>query len=251
MSADPLATESFAAAALAARAKPRVVADVARCINYASWQNSVPVIRSLEIHNDTDETFHKLNLKLTLSPPVARNKSWIIESLCARSSVTLRDRDLQLDSDYLAGLNEAERGIAAFRLLWEGQLVAESLHDLRILARDEWGGMESAGELLAAFVMPNDPALAPILKSAGEVLSRHGHSSALDGYQSGDPRRSYLLAAALWSAVAGESLTYANPRVASRPSARRCAAPQRFSPTGSRPVSIQRCCSRQLSKRLA
>jgi very-short-patch-repair endonuclease len=82
---------------------------------------------------------------------------------------------------------------------------------LRALARDEWGGMGSMGELLAAFVMPNDPAVAKLLKAAGESLSRHGHSPSLEGYQSGDPRRVYMLVAALWSAVSAEGLTYANP----------------------------------------
>src|SRR5690606_28588916 len=48
-------------------------------------------------------------------------------------------------------------------------------------------------------------------KTASEVLARHGQPAGLDGYQSGDPRRAYLLCAALWSAVAGEGITYAAP----------------------------------------
>ena len=67
------------------------------------------------------------------------------------------------------------------------------------------------GELLPAFVTPNDPALAALLRSVATLLGQHGHPTALDGYQSGDPNRAYLLAAALWSAVAGRSLVYANP----------------------------------------
>src|SRR5690606_6085606 len=85
------------------------------------------------------------------------------------------------------------------------------IYDIRILARDEWGGMSSMAELLAAFVMPNDPGLARVLKRASNLLARHGHSSALDGYQSGDPRRASMLAAAVWSAVAAEKLSYTNP----------------------------------------
>ena len=33
----------------------------------------------------------------------------------------------------------------------------------------------------------------------------------MNGYQSGDPRRAYMLAAAIWSAVTGLGLTYAVP----------------------------------------
>src|SRR5690606_16271301 len=118
---------------------------------------------------------------------------------------------IELDAGYLNGLNEAERGYVYLQLHSKGELVAAATHKLRVLARDQWGGMGSMGDLLAAFVMPNDPAVAKILKAAGESLSQHGHSPSLDGYQSRDPRRAYMLVAALWSAVSAEGLTYANP----------------------------------------
>jgi very-short-patch-repair endonuclease len=129
----------------------------------------------------------------------------------ARSEIVLRDRDVQLDAEYLNGLNEAERGILKFSLSSRDKVVSTLEQEIRVLARDEWGGLNSGGELLAAFVMPNDPAIAMILKTASEVLANHGHNSALDGYQSHDPGRAYLLLAAIWSAVASRSLTYANP----------------------------------------
>ena len=59
--------------------------------------------------------------------------------------------------------------------------------------------------------MPNDPAVATILRTAAESLTRHGHPPGLDGYQSGKPERSFLLSAAIYSAVAGLSLHYAEP----------------------------------------
>ncbi len=123
----------------------------------------------------------------------------------------LRDVDIEIDAEYLDRLDEAVRGVLSFRLTKGDESLSETNARLRILARDEWGGMGSMGELLPAFVTPNDPALAPLLKSAAEALGRHGHSTALNGYQSGDPNRSYMLAAALWSAVAAKSLTYATP----------------------------------------
>ncbi|MGC4007485.1 MAG: DUF4011 domain-containing protein [Pirellulales bacterium] len=121
------------------------------------------------------------------------------------------DRDLELDPEYLNGLNEAERGELHFTLTREGTVLAEATHKIRVLARDEWGGCHSMGELLGAFVMPNDPAIAGLLKQTGEVLDKNGHSPSLDGYQSRDRKRAYMLVAALWSAVSEHRLTYANP----------------------------------------
>jgi hypothetical protein len=121
------------------------------------------------------------------------------------------DRNVVLNPEYLSGLNESEKCVAHFSLWSADELLAGFTTEVRLLARDEWGGVRSSGELLAAFVMPNDPAIAKILKSAAKVLEKHGHSSALDGYQSGDPKRAYLLAAAIYNAVCGLNLTYANP----------------------------------------
>ncbi|MEM9353660.1 MAG: DUF3320 domain-containing protein [Planctomycetota bacterium] len=192
-------------------AKPLVRVIAEECFNYAAWQNAVPLLREVIVENPTDDELSSLTVELTPSPSFARGKSWKVDRVGAGQSVTLRDIDLDIDAEYLDRLDEAVRGRLGFRLVRQDETLAERKHELRVLARDEWGGMGSMGELLPAFVTPNDPALAPLLKSASESLERHGHPAGLDGYQSGDPNRSYMLAAALWSAVASRSLTYANP----------------------------------------
>jgi hypothetical protein len=184
---------------------------LADCINFAAWQNSVPAIHSIEISNRRSEPLSDLRLVLNTTPAFARQKQWNIPKIDAGAVYTLKDRNIQIDPEYLNGLDEAERGVVRLQLFGADKVISEAEYDIRVLARDEWGGMQSMGELLAAFVTPNDPALAKLLKAAAEVLARHGHSPALDGYQSGDPSRAYMLAAAIWSAVAARSLTYANP----------------------------------------
>jgi len=191
--------------------KPVIIVEMTDCLNFASWQNSVPFLKSIEIRNSTSEPLTNVRLTIDATPDFLRPKSWHIERIAAGEIFSILDRNVDLDSAFLTGLNEAERCTVRFRLLQPGEILAEESRDIRLLARDEWGGMPSMAELLPAFVLPNDPALAKILKLAGEVLEKHGHSSALDGYQSSNPQRAYLLVAAVWSAVAAKSLTYANP----------------------------------------
>jgi very-short-patch-repair endonuclease len=186
-------------------------ADVATCVNYASFQNSVPLVRTLEICNESSQSLSGLTLELTSSPAWLRPKCWVIDRIGPESSLRLSDRDVRLDPEYLKGLNEAERGFVSFRLLQNGETISEVEHEIRVLARDEWGGMSAGGELLAAFVTPNDPAVASVLKEASRVLEANGHSPSLDGYQSRDPQRAWLQVAALWSAIESRKLTYANP----------------------------------------
>ncbi|MEN5084436.1 DUF3320 domain-containing protein [Bosea sp. TWI1241] len=66
-------------------------------------------------------------------------------------------------------------------------------------------------QLLPAFVLPNDPAVARWMRGAAEALVRHGHPAGLDGYQTGDPSRCLVIAAAVYSAIAEAKLHYAEP----------------------------------------
>ena len=190
---------------------PQLVVQAADAFNYAAWQNAVPLLHSVVIDNTNGHELSSLIVELKATPGFAREKRWTVDRVGAGEKLTLKEVDLDIDPAYLERLDEAERGVLTFQLLHKGDIVHETSHVLRVLARDEWGGMSTMGELLPAFVTPNDPALASLLRSAATLLGQHGHSTALDGYQSGDPNRAYLLTASLWSAVAGRSLVYANP----------------------------------------
>ena len=193
------------------REGPVIVADIAASFTYASYQNAIPVIRSILIENNSDRHFTNCKLELTSSPSFLRPKTWTVDRLVPDDRLALSDRKVELDAGYLAGLNEAERGEITLRLSSAGDVLDEQRLPVRLLARDEWGGVADMAQLLPAFVMPNDPSVASILRNAAERLAAHGHQGGLDGYQSGSPQRAYLLAAAIYSAIAGMALHYAEP----------------------------------------
>ncbi len=192
-------------------ASAEIVYQIAQSFTYASFQNAVPVIRSIGVKNPTSANIENCRLELTSNPPFLRSKIWQIDRILAGESVALSDRKIDLDARYLAGLNEAERGELTLRLSSNDKILAEQRIIVRLLARDEWGGVADMAQLLPAFVMPNDLATGTILREAASTLAAHGHSAALDGYQSGTPQRAYMLTAAIYSAVAAQSLLYAEP----------------------------------------
>jgi len=190
---------------------PNVVADIASSFTYASYQNAIPVLRSIAIENLSQRYFEKLRLELTSTPAFSRPKTWTIDRIAPGDNLPLGDRRVELDAAYLAGLNEAERGEIILRLVSGTEVLAEHRHNVRLLARDEWGGVADMAQLLPAFVMPNDPAVALLLRKAAERLAAHGHPSGLDGYQSQNPQRAFLLTASIYSSVAAIGLHYAEP----------------------------------------
>ena len=185
--------------------------DCALRINFATAQNSVPVLRAIEIANRSENALENLSLTMTAQPAFVREKRWQIDRIAALDEAKLTDRALTLDLGFLAGLNEAERGQLIFRLVQNGDTVLENVVPIEIMARDEWGGLGEMAQILAAFVSPNDSAVAPILKEAARILVAAGHSGSQDGYQRVDPARAYMLTAAIWSAITGMGLTYAEP----------------------------------------
>ena len=182
-----------------------------RRVNFASAQNDVSIIEGITVENPTDEALTDIRITLRATPPIIREKTWTIDRVAPRSYLAVRDLSTPLDIARLEGLNEAEIGELEFRLEAQGLLTIVEKRRIELLARDEWGGVRDMAQILAAFVSPNDPAVARILKDASCLLEAAGHDGSMSGYQSGDPRRAYLLAGAIWSAATGLGLTYAEP----------------------------------------
>jgi len=201
---------------------------VAGKVNFASAQNDVAIIERIAIDNLTDEPLADVRVTLRAAPPIVREKIWSVDRIAPGSELSLRDLSTSLDIERLAGLDEA--GIGELELRVEAQGIETIIEKCRIelLARDEWGGAGDMAQILAAFVSPNDPTVAGVLKEAARLLQAAGHESSISGYQSGDPRRVYLLAGAIWSALTGLGLTYAVPPLRSSYTARRFGVPEKF-----------------------
>jgi hypothetical protein len=63
------------------------------------------------------------------------------------------------------------------------ETLASATAEVEVLAYNEWPGHSVLPALLAAFVSPNHPALAAVLRDVGARLQRQTGSSALDGYR--------------------------------------------------------------------
>jgi len=180
-------------------------------LGFASQQNAVPVLRELEITNNSEFDYDDLALILTTSPAFLEGKTWKIDRLPKGDSLHITDRDLKLDAAYLADLTESLRGELKLNLCCADQTLATETFAIEILANNEWGGAGVMPELLAAFAMPNDPAVDRLLKSASDVLRKAGKKDSIDGYLGQSRTRTWELSSALWSAVCGLKLSYALP----------------------------------------
>jgi hypothetical protein len=88
----------------------KIQATVLSKIGFASHQNSVPVVRELEVIQEGGEPGEDLILELTADPGFLEPKRWLIDRLEPDSPLHIRDRDVKLQAGFLADLTESITG---------------------------------------------------------------------------------------------------------------------------------------------
>ncbi len=185
-------------------------ASVAARINVAFHQNSIPVIGEIEIVNETEGALAGVEIAVRSTPPFLAPKAFRLDHIAAGGLQQLSPVQVDLDAAFLRKLTEAVDGEVIVEARVNGEPVADARFSCRLLAANEWTGITTAPELIAAFVRPNDPSVDAILRNAAEKLRANGRDDALDGYRGGKAR-AWEVAEAIWAALVDERIVYALP----------------------------------------
>jgi very-short-patch-repair endonuclease len=180
-------------------------------VNYAAQQNHVPVIKRLRLTNDGPVDLPGVIVSVAADPHFAALWSIPITLLPAGQPVDLGAVDMSLEPAYLAGLNERVTGALTAAVSQAGQVIGAARYPVDVLAFDEWSGGAALPDLIAAFVTPNHPAVADILREAADLLGQWTGSASLNGYQSRDPNRARMHLAAIYSVLQGRRIVYCVP----------------------------------------
>ncbi len=175
---------------------------------HAMQQCAVPWLSRLALHNDGADEVRDLVVHLGTEPPFVPPVATRVEALPAGGSVVLSGLDPRLDLQLLANTVERHRAELRVEVRRGGDLLASAASPLDVLAWNEWPGLEPLPELVAAFVLPNHPALSSLLHDVAARLGAATGVRSLDGYQSGDPARVRAMVAAVYEAVANAAITY-------------------------------------------
>jgi hypothetical protein len=180
-------------------------------VNVAFYQNAVPIIRELAIENTLGREVTGVSVHLVAEPPFLNPGVWRIERIADQTTHHIRSLDLKLDPGFLAGINASRRGELRIRVEAAGEMLAERTADINLLPPSHWGGVNSAPELLAAFVRPTDPSVDVILREASGKLAAAGRSDAMDGYRQGTKKRAWEITDAIWAALVSHAIAYVFP----------------------------------------
>ena len=201
--------------------------DVDRRINYAMQQNDVPVVKALHIENRTDATLRDLQVRICAEPAFAQGWITHVASIGEKATYNVEAIDLQLSPGFLGQLTERVRGQLWIEVAQGDEVLTRFAEPVELLARDEWSGLSSLPEVLAAFVLPNHPAIEPVLRTAAGFLSDWTGDPSLDGYKSKDGRRVHTMAGAVYAALQKQNITYVNPPASFEEEGQRVRLPDR------------------------
>lgn len=194
----------------ASPAVPSLALTFDPAINYAFQQNAIPVVKELRFQND-GVARKDLVIRVSTEPAFAALAEIRVQSVDANGEFRVSPLDLKLSPGFLAGLNEKVAGWLKIEVAAGDMVLCTRTEPVTLLARNEWCGLVSLPEILAAFILPNDPAIMPILSRASDLLRESTGRAALNGYQDKSRKRAWAQVAAIYKAVAELGIRYINP----------------------------------------
>lgn len=190
---------------------PRIELSVLPAVNFALQQNHISVVQSITISNPSNQDLENIDLQITSNLEAILPCSKHLEQIPAKESCVLKDIRLTLDAQSLAALTEKVSGLLKVSLTSEGVLLCEEISELTVLAFDEWPGYTLYPELLTAFVTPNHPEVIKLNAGAARFLEKWTGDPSFDAYQSRDPNRVLLQAAAVYAVLQEQNIVYSVP----------------------------------------
>ena len=187
----------------------RVSLDYLPTVNLAQHVNSVKVVSQMQVMNCGEGDLSDLHITVT-GNRLGEYQSHI-DNLQAGMTLTLTDVELRPDAEFLLNLTEAMDSELTTEVAKDGEVLDRQSFPLRLLPYDQWAGGNTLPELLAAYVVPNAPALSQITRLSANYLEAWTGDGSLDGYQSLDRNRARMQVAALYETLKNENIVYANP----------------------------------------
>lgn len=189
----------------------RILSEIAPKLNFAAHQSAFAFLRSLQIENSGTESLNGLVVELAADPSFLKPKLWRLDRIKPGEVVSVKDRDVELNGDFLFGLTDSLSGTVSFTVRRDDQVLAEEVKKVELLAKNEWGGAGYMPELLAAFSLANDPAADRLIHEASMILRKAGKPDGIDGYKSKSRQRVWEISSAIYAAIANLGISYTLP----------------------------------------
>ncbi|KGM01943.1 DUF4011 domain-containing protein [Cellulomonas cellasea] len=209
----PPATSTSRPADTVRRAATTVEVDAAPVLSYPMAHNRLPVVSRIAVHH-TGPAVRGAVVQVEVRDVEGRvGTPWEqLVDLETDAQTVLTDVDLRLDPAAVLQIEEQRPAQVVVQVLGEGDLLAERTVHVDLLAPRQWLAVPPvlAMELLAAFVMPNHPAVGALVDEACVLLAERTGDASTAGYQQG-PERVDATVATVLDAMTARGIRYSEP----------------------------------------
>ena len=197
--------------------------DVSPVISYALYVNKTHLVKEIRVKSTIDKDIYDLKLKITTDNDLIEPFIKDIPILNAGQELFIRRPDILAHASTMLAMNEMTECLLKVSAIYEDKEIAVHNDRIQVLACSELpehyvGDMR----ILAAFVLPNNPAVEIIRKNATKYLERKDFNGdpSFSGYQHPDdpdlpkdyvPKRVQNMAAALYYAIRDREIAYSEP----------------------------------------
>lgn len=165
-------------------------------------------VARIEITNDRSHDLGHLTLALSAEPAFLPQKLFRIEHLKAGASWQLDGAAFDIDPAFLRGLTDPINATLVVSLRSGETELVGATPVIELTSATDWPGLDAIPETLAAFVNPNDVAVAQVLTVAAAKLEQSGRQQALAGYATGNKSRVWELVEAIFAAASDADIAY-------------------------------------------
>lgn len=188
----------------------------------AAQQNAYPLFRYINLYypevnsdnNKSQRTLKGIVVQLTSYSGLLQTEEWSVDEISPGQVIQLQKRSLNLQHNILLNLTEEMKTLLRLRVYSlsdpENTLAKEDI-SIDVLPANYWGGESRQPDLLAAFVKPNGVYVESLVRQVAETLEQAGYGRSIDGYQSNERKRPYLMTAALWNVIYSQHIAYVSP----------------------------------------
>lgn len=186
----------------------KVVVEYNKILSYVTYLNKVPVIRSISLQNDGEETIEKGEVEFTWEQPVGEewHQSNIRLEPGQSLKLNLEKNPVKLIGKEFAAMTEGYDTSFLVAMKNGEEVLYQESYPVQVLAYDQWLGSNYHPTLIASFVTPNHPLIAGVVRRAGEILKNW--NLALTGYQTQDKNDVRAQMKAVYLALQTETIGY-------------------------------------------
>lgn len=189
----------------------RIEAQVMSAFSFSMQQNYIPLIRSIKLVNESDDSYEGVEVRVTFDPGFAKPFEYTVQYAERMRTTEISPVKLTVSAESLFAMTEKTAGSIHISAEKDGEKLAETDIPLEILAYDEWSGSEMMPELISSFCAPNHPLVSEVISEASVYLQQWCGSPSFTGYQSEDPNVVKMQAAAIYAALQARNIAYTMP----------------------------------------